>query len=144
MAPVHGEARSSDGGWMLRDFSGSRVTTTIKEAGGSARTVTTTTAEPVFDFHGGMTGLLLAALPLRAGFEARLPGIGDRDADYTQIRVVRRETVSAGRLGKVSAWMVEIGPRPAASIYWIVKGAPYVVRAVVRGPRAYGSWDMIP
>src|SRR6185295_5293202 len=94
MAPLHGEARSSDGDWMVRDFDGRYVVTRSQEPGAAEQATNVTTLEPAFDFHGGMTGLLLAALPLSPGFRARLAGVGDRDLDYTEIRVVRRESVS--------------------------------------------------
>src|SRR5690348_11948383 len=142
MAPLHGESYSSAGDAMVRDFNGPEVTTRIRSSAAAAETRTdVTTKEPVFDFHGGMTGLLLAALPLGPGYAAQLPGIGDTDLDYTPVRVVGEEMVAAGRLGKVKAWKVEIGPPPARSIYWISKQVPYVIRAVVSGPRGYASWD---
>jgi hypothetical protein len=143
LAPLHGESRSSDGDSMVREFDGRRVVTRTRDPGAVEQATTVTTAEPAFDFHGGMTGLLLAALPLKPGFHVRLAGIGDRDFDYSEIRVIRQELVAAGRLGKVRAWLVEIGPTPAHSIYWISKRAPYVIRAIVNSPRGYASWDMI-
>ena len=81
-------------------------------------------------------------MPLAPGYEVQLPGIGD-SVHSTPIRVVGEEVVAAGRLGKVKAWKVEIGPRPAHSVYWISKKPPYVIRAVVNSPRGYASWDMI-
>lgn len=144
MAPLHGESHSSAGDAIVRDFDGTRVTTkTRTTAGGPDASSETSTKEAVFDFHGGMTGLLLASLPLAPGFQAQLPGIGDSDLDYTPIRVIGEETVAAGRLGIAKAWKVEIGPAPAKSIYWISKQAPYVLKAVVNGPHAFASWDMI-
>ncbi len=143
MAPLYGEARSSDGDSMRRDFDGRSVVTRMRATGGAAEERSAvSTGEPVFDMHGGMTGLLLAALPLRTGYRARLPGIGEAELDYTEVRVVRQEAVEAGRLGKISAWVVEVGPSPARSVYWISKQAPYVIKAVVLGPAGYASWDM--
>lgn len=143
MAPLYGEARSTDGDAMSRDFSGRRVTTRMRSAPAAAETkAEVDTKEAAFDAHGGMTGLLLAALPLAAGFEAQLPGMGDTDIDYTPIRVVGEETIAAGRLGPRKTWKVEVGVRPARSVYWISKQAPYVIRAIVNGPNGYASWDM--
>lgn len=144
MAPLHGESYSSEGDLMVRDFDARTVKTRMRVSAGGAEThVETTTSEPVFDMHGGMTGLLLAALPLAAGFETKLPGFGDGELDYTPIRVVSEEMVGAGHLGWVMAWKVEIGPPPAHSIYWISKKPPYVIRAVVNSSRGYASWDML-
>lgn len=143
MAPLYGEARSTDGDVMSRDFSGRRVTTRMRSAPGGPETRTEVdTKEAPFDAHGGMTGLLLAALPLAAGFEAQLPGMGDADIDYTPIRVVAEETIAAGRLGPRRAWKVEVDPGPVRSVYWISKQSPYVIRAIVNGPDGYASWDM--
>ena len=144
MAPLYGEARSADGESVMRDFNGHSVVTRMRETDGAAeKTSTVSTGESVFDVHGGMTGLLLAALPLNIGYRARLPGIGDADLDYTEIRVVRQEAVNAGRLGKMSTWAVEVGPSPPRSVYWISKQAPYVIKAMVRTPDGYASWDML-
>jgi len=143
MAPLHGEARASDGSSLIRDFDGMHVTTRTLDPGAAEQTETASTAEPAFDFHGGMTGLLLAALPLKIGYSARLPGVGDHELDYTEIRVVRSETIKAGRLGQRPAWVVEIGPAPAGTIYWISKQAPYVLRCVVSSPKGFASWDIV-
>ena len=56
---------------MVRDFDGRRVVTRTRDPGAVEQATTVTTAEPAFDFHGGMTGLLLAALPLRIGFQSK-------------------------------------------------------------------------
>lgn len=144
MAPLYGEARSTDGDVMSRYFSGRRVTTHMRTGPGAAETTTEVdTIEAAFDALGGMTGLLLAALPLATGFDAQLPGIGDTHLDFTPIRVVGEETIAAGHLGSRKTWKVEIGPRPAHSVYWISKQAPYVIKAIVNGPKGYASWDMV-
>lgn len=65
----------------------------------------------VYDFNGGLYGLLLAALPLRLGLDGSLPAVADKENTLTvePFRVVRQEFVSAGSLGKVKAWVVERG-----------------------------------
>ncbi len=144
MAPRHGESYSSQGDALIRDFNGREVTTRSRSSAGATETTTKlVTGEAAFDFHGGMTGLLLAALPLASGFEARLPGVGDSDLDYTSIKVSGEESIAAGGLGIVKAWRVDIGSAPAQSTYWISKLPPYVIKVIVRGPRGYASWDMV-
>ena len=103
----------------------------------------TDTVEPAFDVHGGMTGLLLAALPLKTGYSAALPGFADKALDTTSIRVVGEEEIPAGRWGKMKTWIVEIGPHPAVSTYWISKRPPYVIRATVKASNAVASWDSL-
>ena len=143
MQPLYGEARSSDGGSMIRHFQGRNVETQMRETGAAPEmTASVTTAESVFDAHGGMTGLLLRALPLRIGYRAKIPGVGDTDLDYTEIDVVRAEVIK-GRSGRIRTFVIDIGPHPARSTYWISERPPYVIKAVVRDSKGYTSWDMI-
>jgi hypothetical protein len=144
MAPLRGEARESDGSFMVREFDGAHVVTSNRPAAGAAAERTDIAlSHPAFDFHGGMTGLLLAALPLRAGYAASIPGVGDASEDATPIRVVREELVQAGRLGRVRAWVVRIGDGPTPSLYWISHRAPYVIKVVVTAPGGSVSWEML-
>jgi len=144
MRPLLGEAYTSAGDSEVNNFAAKHVSThTRQKMGAPESVVETDTVEPVFDVHGGMTGLLLAALPLKTGYSAVLPGIADNALDTTSIRVVGQEEIPAGRRGKMKTWIVEIGPFPAASIYWISKRPPYVIRATVKASNAVASWDML-
>ncbi len=144
MRPVLGEAYTSAGDSEVNHFDANHVSThTRQKMGAPDSVVQTDTAEPVFDVHGGMTGLLLAALPLKTGYSAVLPGLADNALDTTAIRVVGEEEISAGRWGKMKTWVIEIGPRPAASTYWISKRPPYVIRATVKASNAVASWDIL-
>jgi hypothetical protein len=144
MAPISGEAYDSDGSSMIRQFNGTHVATrTAATAGATPERTEFEIAHPAFDFHGGMTGLLLAALPLRSGYSALIPGITDAGEDVTLIRVVRQEMVSAGHRGRIRAWVVQIGDGPAPTLYWISRRAPYVIKVTVRSGDALVSWVMI-
>jgi hypothetical protein len=143
MAPIHSEEYASDGSYMIRDFSGRHVVTVAAgERQAPPRRTEMDADQPMYDFHGGMTGLLLAALPLRVGYTATLPGMGDTASDLNLIRVVGRERIDAGRRGKFDCWAVEIGAAPSRSTYWISKQPPYVIRAAVKSPRGTAYWIM--
>jgi hypothetical protein len=144
MAPVSGEAYGSDGSSMLRQFNGTQVVTRTSAAAGAAPERTEfEMPHPAFDFHGGMTGLLLAGLPLSRGYSALIPGITDAGDDVTRIRVVGRETVGAGHRGRIRAWVVQIGDGPTPAIYWVSRRAPYIIKVTVRSGGSLVSWVMI-
>jgi hypothetical protein len=143
MAPLFGAETSSGSAEVRHEFAGRQVTTTSRAGSSGETRAAIELAEPVYDFHGGMTGLLLAALPLRTGYKAVLPGLGEGGFDTTEIRVIRQERVEAGHLGARNTFVVEIGPAPARSVYWISKLAPYVIKAEVRATEAVASWDML-
>jgi Protein of unknown function (DUF3108) len=144
MRPIRGESYGSTGESEIRHFSEKHVTTITKQSSSPDRTQETETPETVFDINGGMTGLLLAALPLKDGYTANIPGVGDTAFDTTPIRVIGQENVQAGHYGKCKTWVVEVGPAASVSTYWISKAPPYVIRATVKTSNAVASWDMIP
>lgn len=143
MAPRFGSETSSGSEEERHEFAGRQVTTTISGRSSGETRVTTELTEPVYDFNGGMTGLLLAALPLKLGYTAVLPAFGEHGFETAEIRVVREERVSAGHLGARDTFVIVVGPAPARSVYWISKEAPYVIKAEVRAPNAVASWDML-
>ena len=137
MAPLYGEARSSDGDSMRRDFDGRSVVTRMRATGGAAEERSAvSTSEPVFDMHGGMTGLLLAALPLGTGYRARLPGIGEAELDYTEVRVVRQRS---GR-GRPPRQDQRLGgrSRPEPGAERVLDQQAGAIRHQGRGPRPGG------
>jgi hypothetical protein len=144
MRPLVGESYSSSGGPEIRHFAGKHVTTTTRQLGAPDRTIETDTAEEVFDVHGGMTGLLIAALPLKAGYRTNLPGIGDAGFDTTAVRVLREESIPGGHLGRLKTWVVEVDEGSSTSTYWVQKSPPYVIRVTVNAINAFASWDIIP
>jgi len=99
--------------------------------------------EPVFDFNGGMAGLLLAALPLHVGYRAALPALGENGFETAEIRVTREEVTAAGRLGKLKTFVVDVGSAPVQATYWISKSPPYVIRAEVETPNGTAVWEML-
>jgi hypothetical protein len=144
MAPAYGESTSSDGQWRRQTFDGLHVTTVTHDAHGQETITQTTLAEPVYDYNGGMTGLILAALPLRLGYAATMPALGDNGAERDEIAVERRERIAAGRLGRVDAWVVRVGPPSDGTHYWISARAPYVIKVEIeRLDHSVASWTML-
>jgi hypothetical protein len=144
MAPVSMDFKRSDTGeWAHRDFDSARV----KYRRGSSADETKNDAgqlemkEPVFDYNGGMYGVLLAALPLKEGFKATFPTLSeDRDElDWITVAVGKQELVDAGPGKQVMAWPVDTEGNYANkshSIFWITKEAPYVIKLVTTIPTA--------
>jgi hypothetical protein len=141
--PAVGEAGSVGGASMRRSFAGRHVVTRERSASGVDKTSEADLPEPVLDFHGGMTGLILAALPLKVGYRATIPAMGDTGFEPAVIRVIGHAFRPIGLARRVETWVVEIGPSPSHSVYWISKTAPYVIKAEVRGPHAVASWDIV-
>ncbi len=94
-------------------------------------------AEPIF--ADGLAGLLVAAFPLREGYEAAAPGFGwggncaEPCLSWLQFRVIDQEQVEVKGVGPVDTWIVELGPKPGSGLrYWVTKEAPYFVKAVAQ------------
>ena len=86
---------------------------------------------PVFDFYGGMWGLLLASCPLREGYKGALPSVAENEEKlrWCRFEVTGEETVAAGGGKKVKAWMVRTDDHGAMT-FWLTKEAPYVIKLV--------------
>ena len=146
MAPVSMDFKRSDTGeWAHRDFDGPRVKYRRADSGAEAKTQTgqLEMKEPIFDYNGGMYGLLLAALPLKEGFKATFPTLSeDRDElDRITITVGKQELVDAGPGKQVMAWPIETEGNYANkshSIFWVTKEPPYVIQLVTTIPT--GRW----
>jgi hypothetical protein len=145
LAPVTGEQHAPDGRVVKRSFAGRHVSSRITPAPGAAEQVHDADLPvPVYDFNGGMYGILLAAQHLRLGYRGVLPAIAEFTDDYDTVpfRVVRRERVRAGYLGPVETWVVEVG-EPTAMTFWISERAPYIIRLVLPMNGGEASFDMI-
>jgi len=146
MAPISQEFHRSDTGeWAHRDFKGPLVKYRRGESAdpSGTRTGELRLDEAIFDYNGGMYGVLLAALPLREGYRARFPTLSeDRDeVDWVTVTVGKQEMVDAGPGKRVMAWPVDTEANYANkghSIFWISKEAPYVIQLVTTIPA--GKW----
>jgi len=136
MTPVYTEfSRNDPPEWVHRDFDGA----TVKyRRGKSADKSNAETGQikmdvPVFDYHGGLYGLLLSAFPLKEGFTATIPTLSeDQDLfEWTTFTVRKPEPVEAGPGKQVMAWPVEIDEANKSHlVFWISKEAPYIIKLV--------------
>ena len=146
MAPVSMDFKRSDTGeWAHRDFQNAQVKYQRGSSGDPAKTQIgqLDLKEPIFDYNGGMYGVLLAALPLKEGFQARFPALSEDndELDWITITVGKQELVDAGPGKQVMAWPVDTEGNYANkshSIFWISKEAPYVIKLVTTIPT--GKW----
>ena len=148
MAPVSQEFKRSDTGETAhRDFDGS----TVRYSRKTTEQAATETGElklqnPIFDYNGGMFGVLLATLPLQEGLKGTLPALSeDRDElEWVSFSVGKQELVDAGPGKQVMAWPVDTVANYANqshSIFWVTKDAPYVIKLVTVIPGA--RWVMV-
>ncbi len=146
MAPVSQDfGRNDTGEWAHRDFEGAQVRFRrgITDDETKAQTGQLALKEPVFDYNGGMYGILLAALSLKEGYKATFPTLSDdRDElDEVTVAVGKEELVDAGPGKQVRAWPVDTEGNYANkshSIFWISKEPPYVIKLVTIIPT--GKW----
>ena len=146
MAPVEQEFHRSDTGeWAKREFNGNVVKYQRGESADAAKTKSGEVKldHAIFDYNGGMYGVLLAALPLREGYKATFPSLSeDRDElEWVTITVGKQELVGAGPGKQVLAWPVDTEAEYANkshSIFWITKEPPYVIQLVTTIPA--GKW----
>ena len=142
MAPVFDEFRKSDTGESVhRDFDGAGVSLQRLKSGtdSKAETARLKMDEPVFDYYGGMYGVLLAAFPLREGYTATIPTLAEDGDGFELVTFVVRkeELVDAGPGKQVMAWPVELDqPNRDHLIFWISKEPPYVIKLINIKPSA--------
>jgi hypothetical protein len=144
MVPVYSDFTRSDTRERAhREFDGAKVTYRKTESADEGKVTTgeIKLPEPVFDYNGGLYGVLLAALPLKEGFEAQLPTLSeDRDElDLVTLKVGKQELTDAGPGKQVMAWPVDTEGNYANhshSIFWITKDPPYVIKLVTFIPSA--------
>ncbi len=102
---------------------------------------------PVFDYHGGMWGMLLAGAPLKVGFEGSFQTLDEFNPTVSPVKfkVVREEDVAAGAGRTAHTFVVEAdSPKSGHLIFWISPQAPYVIKLQFTGGNgALWSYDMI-
>lgn len=144
MAPVSMDFKRSDTGeWAHRDFEKSVVRIHRGDSAEQSKSAELHVEPPVFDYNGGMFGVLLAALPLDAGLKATFPTLSeDRDElQWATITVGKPELMDAGPGKQVMAWPVDTEAdyaNKSHSIFWITKEPPYVIKLVTIIPE--GKW----
>jgi hypothetical protein len=92
----------------------------------------------VFDFYGGMYGLLISTLPLADGHVAEIPAFDTNKMaiDWVPVRVKGREIIPAGAGKKTETWVVETPTKLYGRMtWWVTKEPPYVIKAVLEVPK---------
>lgn len=132
LEPVSRDFRRNNGMFNHVDFTRRSITFERAEAPGTdVKRGTVKLEKPVFDFYGGLYGLLIVGFPLKTGYSATLPSL-DESTDNVRpatFRVLRREIVEAGPGRQVKAWVVECDDHGLMT-FWLTKEAPYVIRLV--------------
>jgi hypothetical protein len=93
----------------------------------------------VFDFYGGMYGILISTLPLADGYAAEIPTFDTNKMaiDWVPVRVKGRETIPAGAGKKTETWVVETPTKLYGRMtWWVTKVPPYVIKAVLEVPKS--------
>ena len=144
LAPVYSEQHTPDGKLVKRSFAGPHVELHLTKPGGVEKVVRTDLPAPTYDFNGGMYGMLIAAQPLRIGYSARIPTLGEFDNKLTSVpfHVVRREMIHAGFKGRVSAWVVDVGG-DSPMTFWISNDPPYILRLSLPMSGGEAVYDII-
>ena len=89
--------------------------------------------EPIFDYMGGLWGMLFPTLPLKENADIRFPTFAEtKGLVWVDIHVRGLETVEAGPGKKVQAWAVEWPSKKW--VFWITKEAPYVIKLITPNP----------
>ena len=149
LAPIGREAHNIDGSVSRRSFAGTHITDANRANGATADTTTSADLPvPVYDFNGGLYGILLASLPLKPGLTGSLPAINDEGnaLSIEPFHVLRQETVSAGARGRVKAWVVEtVKPGNYTMTFWLMKKPPYIIHLVMddQANKRTLTWDML-
>ncbi len=147
LAPVASINVAPDGKSIARKFDGVHVQSTLVGAAGAAPALNKFDAPgPVFDFNGGMYGLLLAAQSLHAGDAGTIPSLDEFTDDYKPVRfkVTGRERIRAGAKGDVDCWVVEVEDGSSAPYkFWISDDAPYIIKLESPSPRGALIWQEI-
>jgi Protein of unknown function (DUF3108) len=114
-------SRSDNGNVRHVEFQHATVTYRhINSTGSKPEEATVKLEQPVFDFYGGMYGLLISSLPLAEGYAAEIPTFDTNKMaiDWVPVRVKGRETVDAGPGKKAQTWMVETATKLYGRMTW--------------------------
>ena len=137
MAPVSRDFRDSRGPLKQIEFDGRAIKYRgTSSPGGEVKAGAARLDLPVFDFYGGLWGLLLATFPLKEGFTASLPSLDESTETlrWATFKVARAETVEAGPGKRVKAWVVETEDNGPMT-FWLTKESPYVIKLVYVTPQ---------
>jgi hypothetical protein len=142
LRPIASQTQTAPGALYRNEFDGDRMTVReIEPEKGFEPSVKTRVLDTAaYDFYGGLFGTLLAAMPLDVGDSYTFPVCGEAEAGpaivMTTARVVGREPIEAGYLGRVPVKVVELDAQNGAHYtFWIAETAPYILKLQLKGPR---------
>jgi hypothetical protein len=128
-------SRSSDGNTRHVEFRREDVTyRQVEKTGAELEESAARLDRRVFDFYGGMYGLLISTLPLKTGYAAEIPALDTNTmaVDWVPVQVTGRETVDAGPGKRMETWVVETATRKYGRMtWWVTKSPPYVIQASI-------------
>ena len=140
LTPVWTEETDTTGVYQHYDFTGPAVTIerSSEPPGGERKRSEVKLDRRVYDFNGGLYGLLLAALPssLPAGTVVRLPVFDEEPpegAEWQAFKVLGKETLEIGGK-KVETAAVETQLGTFRVVFNLAKQPPYTVRITNYGP----------
>jgi len=95
-----------------------------------------TLQEPVFDFAGGMFGILLRCFPLKEGFKATFPMITQFGETYqTATSEVQGKETLHTPVGDFDCYKVYTEQPAGHLTCWLAERAPYLIRVDAFGPK---------
>ncbi len=147
LAPIMSEISDTKGFFRHWDFDGKKIDIkrSSEPAGGEIKASSVTLDTPVFDFLGGMYGVLLVGFPLQTGYAAKFPIFDDEKnaMGWISFTVGGKEQVQAGPDKKVEAWAVQTEAEGFKMTFYLTKEPPYVIRLLQVGARGSLSYDML-
>ena len=152
LTPIRSEVTTATGIRRVWTFEADHVHSVITappdKEGAAPRTKETDIAikQPVFDFVGGMFGLLVTGFPLQKDFTAKFPVFDPRNGvSWATYTVIDRERVPAGKGRTAEAWTVEVQDpvRVARMIFSLTKEPPYIIRLQEVGEGKFWTFDML-
>jgi hypothetical protein len=146
LTPIRAEVTTATGFHRILTFEGDHVHSVVTAPSNAPRESDIAIGQPVFDFNGGMFGLLVAGFPLQKEFTASFPVFDPRKGiAWAKYTVIGRERVPAGKGRKVEAWTVEVQDpvRLSRMVFCLTKEPPYVIRLQEVGEGKFWTFDMM-
>jgi hypothetical protein len=146
LTPIRAEVTTAAGMHRILTFEPDHVHSVVTSKGKATRESDIAVAQRVFDFNGGMFGLLIVGFPLQKDFSASFPVFDPRKGlAWAKYTVVDRERVSAGKGRTVDAWVVEVQDpvRLSMMIFSLTKEPPYIIRLQEVGEGKFWTFEMM-
>jgi hypothetical protein len=143
LAPIERSGEGGDGGRTHVTFSRDVIHFGHQNAGQAAMTeATIEKPPPLFDFYGGMYGLLLAAAPLAPDYSGTFTSLGEAKPELREVsfHVAGKETVALPDGKQVETFLVDVDDPDGPMRFWIARQAPYIIRLRFTGGRGM-TWS---